>query len=314
MHIGAVNKDVAPLGLGCSIFNTDLWDAQQETTLLDTMEAALAAGINHFDTASGYGNGASEQLVGRFLQGRREQVFLASKAGIHGPEPQQMLESVQQSLERLRTDVIDLYYIHWPRQGMDLRPVMEGLELARQNGLVRAVGVSNFSVAQMQQAAEVGKIDAHELPYNLFWRFAEEDILPYCRENHITVVTYSSIAHGILTGKFPLALNLPANDQRNSIVLFEKAVWPHVHAAVEELKALAAEVERPLMALAVRWSLAQAGIGATLVGANSPAQAAQNAEAMQGEIPGWALARMTDISDRVMAHIPNTGNPYRYYP
>ena len=114
-----------------------------------------------------------------------------------------MLAQIDQSLVRLQTDVIDLYYIHWPRQGQDLRPWMEGLEAARQQGKIRAVGVSNFSVDQMAQVATVGRIDAHQLCYNLVWRFAERAVIPYCREQQIAVTTYSSVAQGVLTGKFP---------------------------------------------------------------------------------------------------------------
>lgn len=313
-RIAPVDKDLNPLALGCWIFDKSLWSAEHDAALLETMEAALARGINHFDTATGYGSGASERLIGRFLQGQREQVFVASKANISSEDPLQIVESVQRSLERLQIETIDLYYLHWPRSDMDIRRAMEGLEMARQRGLLRAVGLSNFNAAQMQKVSEVGQIDALQIPYNLFWRFAEQDAIAYCVENRIPVITYSSIAQGSLTGKFPRDVKFSPSDQRSTIVLFEPQVWPHLFDAVEKLKTLAQEVGRPLVHLAIQWSLSRPGIASTLVGARSPAQVEQNAQAVECQLPAWVFERMTAISDEAMQHIPNTGNPYRYYP
>jgi aryl-alcohol dehydrogenase-like predicted oxidoreductase len=191
---------------------------------------------------------------------------------------------------------------------------MEGLELARQKGKIGAIGVSNFSVEQMGQLAEAGKIDAYQLGYNLFWRVAEREILPYCREQGIAVITYSSIAQGILTGKFPRDLQLQAGDQRQEIILFDPEVWPHLYEGVEQLKHLAQEVGRPLAQLAIRWVLHQEGVNSALVGARTAQQVEQNVQAMTGDIPPAIFERMTEISDQVIKNVPDTGNMYRYYP
>jgi len=241
-------------------------------------------------------------------------IFLASKASHNEVTAQQMNSLLAQSLARLQTDVIDLYYIHWPRQGQDLRPWMEALENARQQGKIRAIGVSNFSVAQMAQVATVGTIDAHQLGYNLFWRFAERDIIPYCQANQITVTTYSSVAQGVLTGKFARQPQLTADDKRPTTVLFDPAIWPHVYAGVEKLKVLASGVGRSLNHLAIRWVLQQPAIDTAVVGARIPAQVADNANALTGDLPADLFAQMTAISDEVMGYIPDTGNQYRYYP
>jgi aryl-alcohol dehydrogenase-like predicted oxidoreductase len=302
------------LGLGCWVFGPAQWSGQARDDLLATMTAALEAGITHFDTASDYGRGRSEEVVGQFLAGRRNRVFLASKASLDKMDARLMLEQVNKSLARLQTDLIDLYYIHWPRSGKDLRPLMEGLELARQQGKIQAIGVSNFSVEQMAQLAEVGRIDAHQLGYNLFWRYAEQDVIPYCREHGIAVITYSSIAQGILTGKFPRDFKPQAGDQRADIVLFEPEVWPHIYTGVERFKAIAQEVDRPLAHLAVRWVLHQPGITSALVGARTVPQVEQNVQAMTGAIPPTVFERLTEISDDVIKNIPDVGNMYRYYP
>lgn len=319
-RIGNVDKDFAPLGLGCSIFDPTLWTAEREQQLLDTMDTALQGGLNHFDTASGYGGGASERLIGRFLakNERRQRVFLVSKADIRGSNAaemrQNMLTSVQASLERLQTDFIEMYYIHWPRTGIDLRPAMEGLETARQQGLIGAVGVSNFNVAQLEQVSQVARVDALEIPFNLFWRFAERDVIPYCRKRKIAVVSYGSAAMGILTGKFERQLKLAPGDQRNTIVFYKEPAWSTIYQAVEEMKVLAQQAGRPLIHLAARWTVAQPGLVCALVGANNPQQAAENADALAGEIDPAILARMTEISDAVMPHVPALVNPYAYQP
>jgi aryl-alcohol dehydrogenase-like predicted oxidoreductase len=304
-------KAFHPLGLGCWVFDRRLWSAEGEEALQQTMLAALQHGINHFDTATGYGSGSSEQVVGRFLAGHREQVFIASKANVT-TTAQAMLDNVKRSLERLQTDVIDLYYIHWPDSSIDMRPAMEGLETARHKGLIRAMGVSNFSTADMEQVLQAGCIDAHQLGYNLFWRFREHDVIAFCRERGIPVITYSSLAQGILTGKFPRQLDLPPGDQRRTIVFFQEKTWPVIYEAVEQLKVLAEESGRPLQHLAIRWTLAQPGIACALAGARSPEQVRENAVAMQGEIPAGIFERMTAISDEVMRQLPDTGNMYSY--
>jgi myo-inositol catabolism protein IolS len=314
VEIPPVAKPHVPLALGCWTFGPDQWTGKEDTNLLTAMETALDLGIGHFDTAADYGDGYSERLLGRFLKGRREAAFVASKADTDDIRAAVMVEQVQRSLERLQTDFIDLYYIHWPRKGKDLRPLMEGLETARSRGLIGAIGASNFSVEQMAQIQEVGTINAHQLCYNLFWRYAEQDIIPYCRENRIAVTTYSSIAHGILSGKFPRDLRFEPGDQREGILLFKPDVWPHVHEGVGQLKALALDVGRPLSHLAIRWVLHQPDITLPLVGARNAEQVRQNAEALVGDIPTETFQRMTAISDQVMKHVPNTGNVYLFYP
>lgn len=306
-------RSLCPLVLGGTVFVPDAYSGNQANELLATMDAALQHGVNHFDTAAGYGDGGSERLIGQFLAGRRDQVYLASKAESDEMSAAVMLEQVNQSLARLRTDVIDLYYIHWPRKGRDMRPLMEGLETARQQGKIKAIGVSNFNVEQMKQVAEVGQINANQLCYSLLWRFDEADVIPYCRANGIAVVTYSSIAQGILAGKFPRQLNMKPEDTRQRTVHFDDAVWPYMYDAVEQFKRVAQECNRPLLHLAIRWVLHQLNINSAVVSARNPEQLIQNIEALHGEIPDSVFERLTKISDEAMKHIPNTGNMYRHY-
>lgn len=306
------NQPISPIALGGTVFGD-----QSDDAWLAVMAAALASGINYFDTASGYANGQSEKLIGQFFAAQRDRraaIFLASKTTPKEFTAQAMLDEIDQSRARLQADVIDLYYIHWPRQGKELRPWMEGLEMARRQGKIGAVGVSNFSVEQMAQVATVGKIDVHQLGYNLFWRFAEREIIPYCLAHNIAITTYSSVAQGVLTGKFPRDPAFNADDKRPNTVLFDETVWPHVYAGVEQLKSIAQATGRSLAHLAIRWVLQQPGITTAVVGARYPAQIQENASALAGDIPTEIFQQMTAISDQVMPFIPDTGNQYRYYP
>jgi aryl-alcohol dehydrogenase-like predicted oxidoreductase len=305
------------LGFGGTTFGGAQWSGQAGADLLAAMATALEHGITHFDTASGYGNGESERMIGQFIAAdptRRERMFIASKANLNEISARAMLDEIDSSLARLQTDVLDLYYIHWPRTGKDLRPLMDGLQTARAQGRIRAVGVSNFSVAQMAQIAQSGKIDAHQMDYSLLWRFNERDLIPYCVENGIDVVTYASLAHGILTGKFGRDVTFPEGDHRRVILLFREDVWGAVYEIVESMKAVAEQSGRSLLHLALRWLLRQQGVTSVLVSARNPQQAAYNAAALEGEIDESVFAALTEISQQTLHAIPDEGNPYGYHP
>lgn len=312
--IGSGGKPQLPMGFGGSWFVPYSTPSEEDANLLAAMEVAYEYGVRHFDTGAGYGGGHSEELYGRFIRSRREEIYVASKSDTKEMTAEAMLAEVDGSLKRLGTDYIDLYYIHWPKAGRDQRPTMEGLERARQQGKIRAVGVSNFSVEQMEQVKQVGTIDAHQLGYNLLWRYAEDRVIPFCASHGIAVVTYSSLAHGILTGKFVREPGLAPGDQRHRILPFRSDIWPHVYEGVEKLKAIAAEQHRPLMHLAIRWILTRPGITSVVYGARNRAQSEANAQALTGTIADEVFARMTAISDEIVAHVPDAGNLFDHHP
>jgi myo-inositol catabolism protein IolS len=315
ISIGPRGKSMLPLGFGGSWFVPYAAPSEEDANLLAAMQACYDAGIRHFDTGAGYGAGHSEALYAEFIESKRDEIFLASKVDPANGTAEGMLAEIEGSMRRLGTDFIDLYYIHWPaRGGRDMRPTMEGLERARAQGKIGAVGVSNFSVADMKQVAEVGAIDAHQLGYNLIWRYAEDDVIPYCIEHHIAVVCYSALAHGILSGKFARQPDLRPGDQRHRILPFRADIWPFVYEGVEQLKAIAAEQNQPLMHLALRWILKQPGITAVVFGGRNREQAKANASALEGDIPDAVFARMTAISDEIVRHVPHENNLFGRQP
>jgi len=271
-----VDKEFSRLALGAWVFGGAHWAGQSVHDSKSVMEVALRRGMNHFDTAEGYGDGRSETLIGDFLRAepmRREKVFLATKGYLEEPTAATIRKSLQGSLERLGVEYVDLYYVHWPRHSADLRPVFEELQRAKDEGKIRAIGASNFNIAQLDAARSVCAIHAHQFCYNLLWRFPERDLIPYGIEHNIASVAYSAIAQGILAGAFPAEPYFAKGDLRAKTVMFEHEVWPAVFAAVEQMKVVAAEAKRPLVHLAIRWLLSRE----TLPRAGPAAQAVEGA-------------------------------------
>ena len=310
--IGGSEVESTIFGLGTWVFGGGSWGGQEDADCYATLQAAVDAGVTHIDTAQVYSAGKSEEIVGKLLPNFRKQVFLATKTPLRLGD--NVSDIVDESLRRLKTDYIDLMYIHWPKSGVDMRPFMEGLEKEREKGKILGIGVSNFSIEQMEQVMEVGKIDAHQFCYNLIWRFVEKEIIPFCMEHNIVGVTYSSIAQGILTGKFGPKPKFKEGDNRARTVPFDPEVYPHIYAGIQKMKEVAQEANRPLVHLAIRWLTVQPGVGCVLIGARTPEQLNDNLAAMEGDISDDVLNRITDISEEIMSHIPDVGNIFRYYP
>ncbi len=292
--------------------------AQDDSDSLAAMEAALERGVRHFDTAQVYGGGRSERVCGQFVQGKRDKVYLASK-GFPGGHPGSIVEALHGSLRNLGVDHVDLYYLHWPLKGVDMRPYMELLEKERAAGAIGAIGVSNFSVEQMEAVREAGVIDAHQLCYSALWRAAEDDVLPYCARNGIAAVAYSPLAQGILTGKFGRDPQLAADDVRRGSLFFRPDLWPAVHLTVELLQQAAAEAGRPPAHLALQWIRRQGlgregGIASMVVGARNGRQAREMAAALDTPAPGAALDRVQELSDSVRGWMPKEPNIFGFQP
>ena len=259
-----------------------------------------------------YGRGHGEELVGKALHPVRDRIFIATKL-LYLPK-EKVEAAVAVSLKRLQTEVIDLLYIHWPKKGGDLAGMMEAMERLRAKGQLRRIGVSNFSVAQMQEVMKGGTIDVHQLCYNLLWRREERETIPYCRRHGIGIITYSSLAEGILTGKFVKDLDFPPGDHRRYTLLFGKEVWPKVYGAVENLKQIAAEAKRPLAHCAIRWLMAQEGIISVLVGCRTPNQVSSNVRSLDDDINQTIFSQMAGVSDSLAVTVPDEGNIFKWYP
>jgi myo-inositol catabolism protein IolS len=306
---GPIPKGV---GLGCWEFGDMGSGTPDEEKSIALMRAAHGLGVVHFDTAQDYGAGHSEEVVGRALEPFSDRVFVASK--MHATGKSETIRGIEESLARLRRRSIDLFYIHWPKTGLDLRPMMEGLEDLRARGKIRFVGVSNFRVEDMMIASEAGRIDAHQLGYNLLWRYPERDVIPYCIEHGIAVITYSSIAQGLLSDTPRGPQSFEKGDARQNTLYYRPDVWPFVRDAAAAMQEVARRSSTSLSTLAIRWVLQRDGIISSLVGARRLDQIESNVAAGKGLIEADVESELTRLSDEAMRHIPDVGNIFLFSP
>jgi aryl-alcohol dehydrogenase-like predicted oxidoreductase len=299
--IGTTDLEVSTIALGCWPMGAGYWGRADDDVSIRTLHKALEAGITHVDTAPAYGHGHSETVVGRALIDRRADVVLSTKVAA---DPDGIRDSLDASLARLQTDYVDVCYVHWPRRSTPLARTMEMLESLRAEGRLRAIGVSNFTVAMMEMASNYGRIDVIQPPYNLIWRFIEEDVLPYCVAHDIGVVTYSSLAQGLLTGTLRLNTAFAGDDQRVRSVLWQPENYGKCLYAVERLRPIAESLGISLTQLALRWLAAQPGVTSALVGARTPEEIAEDAAALDGATPEATMDAIQAVSDEIYVSMP----------
>jgi len=315
ISIGKSGLTTSRVGLGTWAIGGWMWGGTDEARSIATIRAAVEQGITLIDTAPVYGFGRSEEIVGKALAGGlRDRVTIATKVGIawRDGEPyrdgrrQRIVREIEDSLRRLRTDVIDLYQVHWPDLQTPLEETARALEELLRQGKIRAIGVSNFSPRQMESFRAVATLDAVQPPYNLFEREIEADVLPYAAASGLTVLSYGALCRGLLSGRMRTDTAFDQGDLRRVDPKFQGARFRLYLAAVEQLATLARErFDRSVLALAVRWVLDQ-GPTIALWGARSPDQL----RAIR-EIEGWRIDEATrrDIDSILQRHIPDPVPP-----
>ncbi len=287
----------------------DMWVGVEDEETIAAHRAAFDAGVTTFDTAEAYGKGHSERILGRALGDKRDQIVIATKVFADHLKRDQVVEACERSLQNLGTDRIDLYQIHWPAGsfGSDKVPIEEtmgALGELKQQGKIRAVGVSNFSRAQLEEAARCGRIDSLQPPYSLFWRQVEQDAGPYCVQNKISILAYSPLAQGLLTGKFARGHVFDESDNRSANKLFRGETFDQALRALDRLRPLADKYGVSLGELSLAWLIAQPQTSA-IVGARNAAQAAQNAAAGDVEIDPEDLEAIDEIGRTVTDRLDN---------
>ena len=306
-RLGRTEIKISPIIMGTWQTGKQMWAGIEDRESERAIRAALHAGITTFDTAEAYGNGHSETVLGRALGADRSRVVIASKVFSNHLEYAQVIAACERSLKHLGTDYIDLYQIHWPPGSfggpeVPLDEPLRALEELKKQGKIRALGVSNFSRDQLAEAAAHSRIDSLQPPYSLFWRQAEAAQLPFCRDNDITVMAYSSMAQGLLTGKFGPELQLAEGDHRVANKLFAEPHYQRVQAALEQLRPLAQERGISLGQLALAWVINQPGACA-IAGARNADQATQNAAAATVTLSETELEDIDRIGRIVTEHL-----------
>jgi aryl-alcohol dehydrogenase-like predicted oxidoreductase len=280
--IGTSGLSTSRIGLGTWAIGGWMWGGTDEAQSIATIRSAVERGVTLIDTAPVYGFGRSEEIVGRALAegGLRDKVQIATKVGIawkdgalyRDSRPARIRKEIEDSLKRLRTDVIDLYQVHWPDFETPIAETARTLEDLRREGKILAIGVSNYSPAQMDAFRAVAKLDAVQPPYNLFEREIEADVLPYAKGAGLTVLSYGALCRGLLSGRMTAETRFEGDDLRRIDPKFQGERFRQYLAAVDELKKLARErFGKSVLALAVRWVLDQ-GPTIALWGARRPDQ------------------------------------------
>lgn len=306
--LGQTDIIVSVIAMGCwPIVGDFTWGPQDEADSIATIHAALDAGINFFDTAEMYGNGYSEELLGRALEGRQHEVVIASKVGSEHLTADQVIRACEGSLRRLRTDYIDLYQIHWPSRTVPLAETMAALERLRQQGKVRAIGVSNFGLGDLGDLLAIGRPETNQLPYSLLWRAIEYGIQQRCIEHGIGILTYSSLAQGLLTGKFTSPEQVPEGRARTRHFSKDRPQTRHgepgceaeTFAAIERIRWISERIGQPMSQVSLAWLLAQPGVTAVIAGARTPEQARHNAAAANLELTPEVVADLNKATEQL---------------
>jgi aryl-alcohol dehydrogenase-like predicted oxidoreductase len=298
---GRTGLDVSAIGFGC-------WEVGggygqvEEAEFARAVGRALDLGINCFDTAEGYGMGASERALGEALGRRREEAIVVTKFGmgyrdkpnLRDSSRERVMASIDKSLKNLGTDWVDVYLIHWPDRETPFEETLDALEDVVRQGKARFVGLSNFKREEIEACMGVRRVDVVQYGRNLFDRRMQRDIFPYCEEQGIGLMAYGSLAYGLLTGAFTEDMDFGAEDWRarqgnmGSIKLFNALFGPESFPrnvrAVEELKGLARKYSCSLPQFALRWATSDPVISTALVGCRTVAEVEDNVGAL-----GWSI-------------------------
>ena len=298
--IGSSGLQASAVGLGTWAIGGWMWGGTDEQASIAAIHASLDAGLTLIDTAPAYGQGLAEEIVGKAIKDRRDQVVLVTKCGLvwhtqkgnhffdydGGPVHRYLgadaiIHEVEQSLMRLSTDVIDLYITHWQDPTTPIADTMEALETLKADGKIRAIGASNTSVEDVAAYIEAGQLDAIQEEYSMLKRDIETTLLPICTENNVSTLSYSSLSLGLLTGGIGPDRTFSGDDLRKDNPLFSVRNREKVAAFAKDIAPVADRHEASTAQIVIAWTMQQPGITFSLCGARNPDQAAENAKSRQ---------------------------------
>lgn len=298
---------VLRVGLGTWAIGGWMWGGADDDESVKTIQAAVDSGITLIDTAPAYGFGRSEEVVGRALaaNGMRSRVVIATKAGLEWKEGRvfrnasrgRIFEEVTDSLRRLRTDYIDIYQVHWPDPLVAVEETAEAMQALFDQGKIRAIGVSNFSLAEIERFRRVSALHLVQPPYNLFERQIETELLPYCQKSGLATLTYGALCRGLLSGRLREDARFEAGDLRLSDPKFQPPRYAQYLAAMRRLDQFARDnYGKRVIHLALRWLLDQ-GVTTALWGARHPTQLQPIRDVF-----GWSLDVTAKVEiDRILS-------------
>ncbi len=306
-RLGGGELEVSVIALGTWAMGgaVESWGHVDDRESIGAIHQALDCGVNLIDTAPIYGLGHSEEIIGKTIQGRRDEVVLATKCGLAFPRSSEelpprclaadsIIRECESSLRRLRAEVIDLFQCHWPDPAVPIRETMGALTTLLEQGKIRAIGLSNYSCEEIAAALEFGPVHAVQPPFSMLHQRAADDLIPYCIEHNIGVLPYSPLVKGLLTGKFG-----PDSRHEGIRARDPEFIGPRYRrnlAVVASLKEIAKRYDKTVAQLAINWTAAQPGVTAPIVGAKRSSQVLENVGGV-----GWSISEedLTEI-DRIL--------------
>ncbi len=320
--LGNSDLTVSAVTLGCMTFTGDSnWGPQDEKDSIETIRAALDAGITSFDTAEGYANGLTEIILGKALGADRSKVAILSKVGPEHLHEGDVITACENSLSRLGTDYIDLYQIHWPNDSVPIDETMGALLKLKEQGKIRQIGVSNFGLTDLDKILDYGCVVSNQMAYSMLFRGIEYSILPKCEQNGIGILTYSSLAQGLLSGKYKTADDFPVGRARTKLFSTSKREGAKhggegyeegTFAAIDKIRDICSQIGEDMADVALAWSLAQPGITSVIAGGRSAEQALTNAKGGNLTLSGDVLDALTKATDDIKAFIGDDADPWSY--
>lgn len=312
--LGQSGIQASVVGLGTWGIGGWMWGGTDEQASIRAIQASIDAGVTLIDTAPAYGLGLSEELVGQALVGRRDQVILATKCGLtwHNGDGQYFFEEnghavyrnlrpdairheLEQSFKRLKTDYIDLYQTHWQDPTTPIEETMRTLIDLKQEGKIRAIGVSNIAPHELESYWRVGPVNVAQEKYSMLDREMEAELLPLLREKNMALLSYSPLAMGLLTGKIGLDRQFNGDDQRRDDPRFSLESRQRVAELLEEFKPIARAYDLTLAQLVIAWTFHQPGVTHVLCGARNVEQALENAKAGSVSLSEADLSTMSNL-------------------
>lgn len=300
--LGRTSLSITPLGMGCwpitGITSIDVNEADS----LATIRAAFDAGIHFFDTAYCYGfDGESEQMIARTLRHDREKIVLATKGGIHwvaGKQarcgrPETLRRECDESLRRLQTGRIDLYYLHAPDPNVPIEESAGAIGELIQQGKVLSAGLSNANVELLDRFHRACPLTAYQPHYNMLQREIEEAQLPWCVEHDVAVIVYWPLMKGLLAGHLRREHVFNTKDGRHKYPMFSGDEWQKNQDFLDVLRAMSVEIKRPVSQIVLNWTIQRPGITAALCGAKRPHQIRENAESLNWSLTADEITRIT---------------------
>jgi aryl-alcohol dehydrogenase-like predicted oxidoreductase len=294
LKISATAFKLSRIGLGTWAIGGRMWGGTDEETSIRTIHAAVEQGINFIDTAPAYGFGRSEEIIGKALRenGMRDRVILATKAGIEWSDnrayrngtKERIFAEIEDSLRRLSVETIDLYQVHWPDPLVAIEETAEAMRRLYEQGKIRAIGVCNFTVEEIERFRKVAPLHTCQTPFNLFEQKAGRPVLAHDFREGITTLTYGALCRGLLSGRMRSDTTFSGDDLRNIDPKFKPPRYAQYLEAVTRLDSLARKYQKRVIHLALRWILDQEGSGVALWGIRRPDQL----EPIEGAF-GWSL-------------------------